>query len=222
MARQKQKKFAQVAERPNVLEPGKPLFETIKGQWRKEFFKNEHPIGLELACGRGEYTVGLSRVYPERNYIGIDVKGDRIWKGSGIALEEGLTNAGFLRIRILDIETYFAEGEVDEIWITFPDPRPRDRDEKRRLTHTRFLDMYKRILKPGGIMHLKTDNTGLFDYTVDEVFPQRTDIEVLDLTRDLYHSELLAQHHGIRTRYEMKFHDGEGEDIKYVKWQFKG
>lgn len=222
MARQKQKKFAQVAERPNVLEPGKPLFETIKGQWRKEFFKNEHPIGLELACGRGEYTVGLSRVYPERNYIGIDVKGDRIWKGSGIALEEGLTNAGFLRIRILDIETYFAEGEVDEIWITFPDPRPRDRDEKRRLTHTRFLDMYKRILKPGGIMHLKTDNTGLFDYTVEEVFPQRTDIEVLDLTRDLYHSELLAQHHGIRTRYEMKFHDGEGEDIKYVKWQFKG
>ena len=222
MARQKQKKFAQVAERPNVLEPGKPLFETIKGQWRKEFFKNEHPIGLELACGRGEYTVGLSRVYPERNYIGIDVKGDRIWKGSGIALEEGLTNAVFLRIRILDIETYFAEGEVDEIWITFPDPRPRDRDEKRRLTHTRFLDMYKRILKPGGIMHLKTDNTGLFDYTVDEVFPQRTDIEVLDLTRDLYHSELLAQHHGIRTRYEMKFHDGEGEDIKYVKWQFKG
>ena len=222
MARQKQKKFAQVAERPNVLEPGKPLFETIKGQWRKEFFKNEHPIGLELACGRGEYTVGLSRVYPERNYIGIDVKGDRIWKGSGIALEEGLTNAGFLRIRILDIETYFAEGEVDEIWITFPDPRPRDRDEKRRLTHTRFLDMYKRILKPGGIMHLKTDNTGLFDYTVNEVFPQRTDIEILDLTRDLYHSELLAQHHGIRTRYEMKFHDGEGEDIKYVKWQFKG
>ncbi|HAA23476.1 MAG TPA: tRNA (guanosine(46)-N7)-methyltransferase TrmB [Cytophagales bacterium] len=220
MARQKQKKFAQVAERPNVVQPGKPIFETIKGNWHQEFFKNDNPITLELACGRGEYTVGLARIFSERNYIGIDVKGDRIWKGSGIALYEGLTNAGFLRIRILDIEQFFQEGEVDEIWITFPDPRPRDRDEKRRLTYSRFLDIYKRLLRPGRTMHLKTDNTGLFDYTVDEVFPSRKDIQVNILTRDLYHSEYMHLHHGIRTRYEAKFHDEAGEDIKYVQWQF--
>lgn len=220
MARQKQKKFAEVAARANVLEPGKPLYEKIKGHWRSEFFKNENPITLELACGRGEYAVGLGRVFPNRNYIGIDVKGDRIWKGSGIAIEEGLTNVGFLRAQIMMIDQFFGEAEVDEIWITFPDPRPRDRDDKRRLTHPRFLEMYRRILKPDGIMHLKTDNTGFFSYTVDEVFPERPDVQVRELTRDLYHSDLMPLHHGIRTRYEKKFHDEAGEDIKYVQWEF--
>lgn len=220
MARQKQKKFAEVAARANVMQEGKPGFEKIAGHWSERFFKNSNPITLELACGRGEYTVGLAAIFPERNFIGIDIKGDRIWKGSGVAIEEGLGNAGFLRIPIQDIEELFSRNEVAEIWITFPDPRPKDRDEKHRLTHNRYLTMYKNILAPGGLVHFKTDNPGLFDYTVNEVFPSRDDININILTRNLYHSDHMPLHHGIRTRYEMKFHDQHGEDIKYVQWQF--
>ncbi|MGB3183462.1 MAG: tRNA (guanosine(46)-N7)-methyltransferase TrmB [Cyclobacteriaceae bacterium] len=209
-------RFAQIKERHNVIEIGKDIFETIKGNWHREYFKNENPVTLELACGRGEYTVGLARVFPERNYIGIDIKGDRIWKGSGIALEEGLENVAFLRTQILMLDRFFEKGEVDEIWITFPDPRPKDRDEKRRLTHPRFLALYRSVLKPGGLVHLKTDNTGLFEYSL-EVLQQEEHVRDLVYTRDLYNSDMLGDHHGIRTRYEKKFHE-KGEDIKYLKF----
>lgn len=209
-------RFAQNKERHNVIETGKEIFEKIKGNWHRDYFKNDHPITLELACGRGEYTVGLARVFPERNFIGIDIKGDRIWKGSGIALEEGMDHVAFLRTQILMIERFFEKGEVDEIWITFPDPRPKDRDEKRRLTHPRFLELYRSVLKPGGTVHLKTDNTGLFEYSL-EVLEQEGGIRDLVYTRDLYKSDMLANHHGIRTRYEKKFHE-KGEDIKYLKF----
>ncbi len=111
----------------------------MKGRWNQDYFKNERPITLEIGCGKGEYTVGLSRIYPERNFIGVDIKGDRLWKGSKIALEEDLQNVGFLRTQVQMIEDFFEENEVDTIWITFPDPRPRDRDEKRRLTGPRFF-----------------------------------------------------------------------------------
>ncbi|MFA0963906.1 tRNA (guanosine(46)-N7)-methyltransferase TrmB [Roseivirga sp. BDSF3-8] len=215
MVRTKLQRFAENSKRHNVIEPGKDIYEKIKGNWHKDFFNNNNPITLELACGRGEYTVGLARVFNGRNYIGVDIKGDRIWKGSGIALDEGLDNVAFLRTQILLIERFFEKGEVDEIWITFPDPRPKDRDEKRRLTHPRFLDIYRSILKPGGTLHLKTDNTGLFEYTL-EVLQQQEAISDLVYTRDLYKSDMLADHHGIRTRYEKKFHE-KGEDIKYLK-----
>ena len=147
--RNKLERFAENAERRNVVEPGKPVFLSIKGHWG-EFFENDYPMTLELGCGHGEYTVGLAAMYPQRNFIGVDVKGARIWKGSSQAEEQGLSNVAFLRIRILDLEESVAEAETSEIWITFPDPRPKDRDEKRRLTAPRFLDMYKRVLQPGG------------------------------------------------------------------------
>lgn len=203
--------------RHNVIQSGKPIYEQIKGKWNQDYFQNDNDIVLELACGRGEYTVGLAEVYPNKNFIGIDVKGDRIWKGSGEALEKGLDNAAFLRTKVHDLEEFFAENEVAEIWIIHPDPRPRGKDEKRRLTHPRFLDIYKKLLKPGGLLRLKTDNTGFFEYTL-EILEEVKKID-FEHTFDLYNSELYAEHHGITTRYERKFTQ-EGHDIKYLKFRF--
>ncbi|UII19212.1 tRNA (guanosine(46)-N7)-methyltransferase TrmB [Fulvivirga ligni] len=218
MARGKLSRFAANAERHNVIEPGKPIIDVIKGNWHKDYFNNDNEITLELACGRGEYTIGLSQLFPAKNFIGIDLKGDRIWKGSGIALEEGIENVGFLRVHILELQKYFEPGEVANIWITFPDPRPKDRDEKRRITHARYLDIYKSILKPDGNIFFKTDNTGLFEYTL-EVLKERNDIKDLVYTFDLYHSELKDECYDIRTRYEKKF-SAEGHDIKYMRFKF--
>ncbi|MEQ8243095.1 tRNA (guanosine(46)-N7)-methyltransferase TrmB [Fulvivirga sp.] len=218
MSRGKLKRFEEIEENPNVIEPSKAIYETIKGNWHKEFFKDEKPITLELACGRGEYSIGLAKLFPNRNHIGIDIKGDRIWKGSCIAIDEGLQNVAFLRTHLLELNNFFEAGEVNEIWITFPDPRPRDRDEKRRVTHSRFLDIYKSIISKNGIVRLKTDNTGLFDYTL-EVLKSRDDIKDLHFTYDLYHSEYVSECHDIRTRYEQKF-SAEGHDIKYLRFSF--
>lgn len=218
MGRSKLKKFADIAERYNVIEPSKDIYEKVKGRWKEIIFKNSHPVTLELACGRGEYSIGLAKLFPDQNFIGIDIKGDRIWKGSSIALEEGLTNVVFLRTHLLELNNFFEHGEVDEIWITFPDPRPKDRDEKRRVTHHRFLDIYKETLALNAVVRLKTDNTGLFEYTLD-VLNNRTDIKNLEYTFDLYHSDLKQECFDIRTRYEKKF-SAEGHDIKYLKFQF--
>ena len=215
----KLERFRQNTERRNVIEPGKPIFEQIKGKWQEMYFKNGHPITVEMGCGRGEYTVGLARLFPERNFVGVDVKGSRIWKGSSIADAEGLDNVAFLRIRILDIDKYFAEGEADEIWITFPDPRPKDRDVKRRLTSPRFLDLYKKVLRKGGKVHLKTDNQALFEYS-HEVLAARNDVTDLRTTFDLYQSDLLPLHHGLQTRYEQMF-VAEGKTIKYLQFVFE-
>jgi len=166
--KRKQERFRIIEANQNVIEPSKPVYQKIKGKWNTEYFQNDRPITLELACGRGEYTVGLARLFPERNFVGVDIKGERIWKGSTIALQEGLTNACFLRTQILLIENFFDPAEVNEIWLTFPDPRPRKRDIKRRLTSQRFMEMYKRILQKGGYLRLKTDNTQLFEYTLEQ------------------------------------------------------
>lgn len=219
MSRQKTARFATITARENVIEPGKEIAERIKGNWHQEYFKNDNDITIELACGRGEYTIGMARLFPDKNFIGVDIKGDRIWKGSGIADEEGLSNAAFLRVHILELENYFEAGEVSDIWITFPDPRPKDRDEKRRITHPRFINIYKEVLKKGGTVFFKTDNTALFEYTL-EVLNNRTDIEDLTLTFDLYHSELKPECYDIRTRYEQKFNE-QGHDIKYLRFKFK-
>jgi tRNA (guanine-N7-)-methyltransferase len=135
-----------------------------KGTW-KAFFKNDNPITLELACGKGEYAVGLGKMHPNRNYIGIDIKGNRIWRGATNALEQGLKNVAFIRSLIDKVPDYFNPAEIDEIWITFPDPQLRGSKAKKRLTHPKFLRLYQQILKPGGIIHLKTDSPDLYQFT---------------------------------------------------------
>ena len=216
--RSKIARFAHNKEAENLLQEGKPLFEKVKGNWQKDFFKNQQPITIELACGRGEYTLGLARLFPDRNFIGVDIKGDRLWKGSSLAQEEGLANVGFLRTLIHDLQNYFDENELDEIWLTFPDPRPKDREERRRLTSKRFIDSYKGILREDGWFKFKTDNTDLFDYTLVEL-DKRNDINSLKFTHNLSESELIREHFDIRTRYERLFVE-KGEKIKYLKFKF--
>ena len=219
MGRSKLKRFNENLDRPNILEDNKPIYNRLKGNWNKEYFAKNQPITLELACGKAHYTTGLAQVYPERNYIGIDVKGDRLWVGSTISIEQNLTNTAFLRAQIEHLDQFFDQGEVDEIWITFPDPRPRKRDIKRRLTSPRFLDLYKSVMKPDGLVNFKTDNTQLFEYTL-ETLNERKDIEVIDHTFNLYSSSLKELHHGIQTDFERKFLE-KGEDIKYLRFKFK-
>lgn len=214
MGRAKLKRFAVVAENRNVIEPGKDLFTSIRGHWH-EYFGNQNDIVLELGCGRGEYSTGLGALNPDKNYVGIDLKGARLWKGSVVAVENNLHNVAFLRTQIQNIASFFAENEVSEIWITFPDPRPKDSDEKRRLTSPRFLALYRSIMKKGGVMNFKTDNLPLFEYTLEEVFPTQA-IENLEFTKDLYNSDLLALHHQIQTTFE-KHYLKNGEKINYLR-----
>ena len=217
--KRKLERFSIIAERENVLQPGKELYFQVKGRWKEMYFKNNNPISLELACGRGEYTIGLANRFPDRNYIGVDIKGDRLWKGSTLAVEQNLTNVAFLRTQILLIENFFEPGEVDEIWLTFPDPRPRKIDVRRRLTNSRFLIMYKNLLKPEGYFRFKTDNTGLFEYTLEEI-QDRSDIIDLKFTSDLYESDLRGECFDIKTKYEEMFAT-KGEKIKYLRCRFK-
>ncbi|MDM1048322.1 tRNA (guanosine(46)-N7)-methyltransferase TrmB [Sphingobacterium hotanense] len=216
MGKDKLRKFAEVATFPNVvqLDAGKPF----KDKWASEFFKNEKPLILELACGKGEYTVNLAKLFPEKNFIGIDYKGNRIWRGAKTAIEEGISNVGFLRIQIETILEYFAEGEVSEIWITFPDPQPQESREKKRLTNPTFLERYKHILVPEGIMHLKTDNDGFYAYTVEQIELQN--LPKLKETTDLYHSDLVDEVLSIKTYYEKKYLAVD-KNINYVQWKFK-
>jgi tRNA (guanine-N7-)-methyltransferase len=214
----KLKRFEIIAGRQNVIEPGKELFNTIKGKWSDVFFKNQHPITIELACGRGEYSVNLARQFPDRNYIGVDKKGDRLWKGSTWAVEDNLLNVAFLRTGILFIESFFEVGEVNEVWLTFPDPLPRKRDAKRRLSSTRYLDMYKKILAPDGYFRFKTDNTDLFNFTLEEL-SYRNDLVDFEYTHDLYQSVLRPECFDIKTKYEEMF-SAQGEVIKYLRFRF--
>lgn len=218
MSRKKLVRFAQNEVNPNVIQAGKPIFEQIKGQWNSLQFANDQPIVVELACGRGEFTLGLGRQYPNQNFIGVDIKGSRIWKGSSSATAEGIHTVAFLRTQIQQLQDFFAPGEISELWITFPDPFPRDGDEKRRLTSPKFLEMYKQLVKAGGLIHFKTDNTGLYEYT-DLVLKDRPDCQIHYNTADFYESELRDAHHGIKTRYEKIFSD-KGEKIKYIQFSF--
>jgi tRNA (guanine-N7-)-methyltransferase len=218
MSRKKLVRFAQNEVNPNVVQAGKPIFDQIKGQWNAVQFANDQPLIVELACGRGEFTLGLGRQYPNQNFIGVDIKGSRIWKGSSSATAEGIHTVAFLRTQIQQLQDFFAPGEISELWITFPDPFPRDGDEKRRLTSPKFLEMYKQLVKAGGLIHFKTDSTGLYEYT-DLVLKDRPDCQIHFNTADFYESELRDAHHGIKTRYEKIFSD-KGEKIKYIQFSF--
>jgi len=216
--KRKQERFRIIEARENVIECTKENYDTIKGKWRSDYFGNNNPITVELACGRGEYSVNLARLFPMKNFIGVDIKGERIWKGSTLALEQKLTNVAFLRTSILLIENFFEQGEIDEVWITFPDPRPRKRDIKRRLTSPRYMEIYKRLVKAGSYIRLKTDNTSLYHYSLEEL-QARKDITELRFTEDLYKSELRPECFDIKTRYEEQF-AAKGETIKYLRFKF--
>lgn len=216
--RKKQQRFADNRISRNVIESGKDIFDAIKGNW-SDFFGNNNDLILELACGRGEYSTGLGSIHKDKNFIGVDIKGNRIWVGSKKARIEALDNVAFLRTQIDHLEKFFLPGEVSEIWIIFPDPRPKDSDEHRRLTSPKYLEIYKKILKQRGLIHLKTDNTGLFVYTVD-LLKSRTDVTELEYTWNLYGSPYEAEHHGIKTKYEHQF-AGQGFDIKYLRFRLE-
>ena len=195
MAQKKLQRFADIKTFKNVLE----YPENMQGKWNS-FFENENPIVLELACGSGEYTVGLSTLYPTKNIIGVDVKGNRMYIGAKKCLENNLTNAAFLRTQIELIPNYFAAGEVDEIWITFPDPQLRTSKAKKRLTHPRFLRLYAQLLKQGGCVHLKTDSPKLFLFTkrVIELF----DLFLVEINNDIYTNKESNPALTIKTHYE--------------------
>ena len=175
----------------------KPL--GVKGTW-SAFFKTENPIILELACGRGEYTLGLAELHPENSYIGIDIKGNRMYIGAREALQKKLSNAAFLRTQIETLPDYFAQGEVSEIWITFPDPQPRLSKAKKRLTHPRFLRLYQQVLKPGGLIHLKTDSPDLYEFTsrVIDLFG----LNKIKSSENIYAAGQVPEELLIKTHYE--------------------
>ena len=212
-------RFEQNRVADNVIERGKPIYDTIKGHWLSDFFKNDNPVVLELGCGKGEYTVGLAQAYPDQNFIGVDVKGDRIARGSQATLDLGLPNVAFLRTDIQYLGEFFNEGEIDTIWITFPDPQPRDKQEKHRLTYSSFLKLYHALLKPDGHLHLKTDNAPLFDYSLESL--PANGFTILEATTDLYASPLNDIHLGIKTKYEAMFY-AKGFKINYLESQKKG
>ncbi len=212
----KLQKFSENRESANVIEVGKPIYDNVKGHWQ-EFFDNDNDLVVELACGRGEYTIALAEKIPNRNYIGVDIKGERVWKGSQTAMQKELNNVAFLRTHITNIDELFDDEEVAEIWLTFPDPRPKERDEKHRLSNAFFMNKYRKILNKEGWFKFKTDNTPLFEYTLQTL----TEFNVKDhvYTYDLYHSELLVDHFDIKTKYE-KIWTEKGEMIKYMKFKF--
>ncbi len=195
MAQKKLKRFNEIKTFPNVLE----YPENIKGKW-KDFFNNENELVLELACGKGEYTTGLAQLYPQKNFIGVDIKGNRLWVGAKYAQQNQLKNVAFLRTQIDKITNYFTANEVEEIWITFPDPQLRVSKAKKRLTHPKFLRLYQQILKPGGKIHLKTDSPDLYEFT--KLVVKLYDLQLISDIGDVYKMEMRTEELAIQTHYE--------------------
>jgi tRNA (guanine-N7-)-methyltransferase len=218
VGKNKLQKFEEMDTYPHVVQaPFDEVFHNnhaLYGRWNENFFGNENPVVLELGCGKGEYTVGLARLFPDKNFIGVDIKGNRMHRGATDALNEGLKNVGFLRTRIEAIHAFFGPSEVDEIWLTFPDPQIKK--FRKRLTCTRFLASYSRFLKPGGIIHLKTDSLFMYTYTrellkVNNIEPL---VDEVDLYADGYQNEILS----IQTYYESKWLQ-HGIPVKYLKFE---
>ena len=218
MSKGKLAKFADMAAFPHVFESPFSVVDNVpfemRGAWNERFFKNNHPIVLELGCGRGEYTVGLGRLFPEKNFIGVDIKGARMWSGAKESAETGMTNVAFLRTNIEIIDRFFAPGEVSEIWLTFSDPQMKK--ATKRLTSTYFMTRYRRFLVDNGLIHLKTDSNFMFTYTRYMVEHNHLPVEVL--TDDLYHSGLADEILSIRTYYEQQWLD-RGLNIKYLRFR---
>jgi tRNA (guanine-N7-)-methyltransferase len=216
MGKDKLKRFAEFSSFPNAYE----FAYHLKGKWKEIVFGNNHPIVLELGCGKGEYTVELARKFPEKNFIGIDLKSNRMWKGAGIAHSENLKNAAFLRLVMEKITEVFEPGEVSEIWITFPDPFPKARHAKHRLTFPTYLLKYQNILVTGGTIHFKTDDPDLFTFTAEMLPLIGIEAEITD--RDVHHNPeadpLLTK---ITTHYEKLFM-GRGRTIKYCRFKLDG
>jgi tRNA (guanine-N7-)-methyltransferase len=210
MGQKKLIRFKAIESFPNVLQ----YPEGMAGRWH-EHFKNNHPITLELACGKGEYSVNLGREHQDRNFIGVDIKGNRMYIGAKQSLQEGLSNTAFLRIQIGQITQYFAPAEVSEIWIIFPDPFLRESRAKNRLTHARFLHAYQQILKPGARINLKTDSKELYDFTLETIAEQGCCIH--ENIADIYGQAKATGPLGIQTHYE-KMHLAEGRTIYFISF----
>lgn len=224
MGKNKLRKFADINSFSNVIQP--PAHHTIdrferKGRWGSTFFHNENPLILEVGCGKGEYSIALAKAFPKKNVIGVDIKGDRIWKGARDALDMGLHNVAFLRIQAENIGSFFDKNEVSSIWLTFPDPQSRKTREKKRLTSPWFLERYRSILAPESPIHLKTDNRGLFEYTLEIIREHHHIPEIcsFDLYGDKDIKEPLVK--AIQTFYEKKFLK-EGRPIHYLKFYLHG
>lgn len=227
MGQKKLKRFSEIATFTNVLQYPKDM----AGKWH-EHFGNSHPITLELACGKGEYTIGLALLNPERNYMGLDLKGNRIWVGARQALEKGLRNVAFLRTQIDKITDYFSPGEVSEIWITFPDPQLRASRSKKRLTHPAFLRRYQQILVPGGYIHLKTDSPDLYFFTkevirryrleisadIEDVHGQENTDETLKICTHYESLDISGSHRIYYLRFGLTDELGRGSDQELLEW----
>ena len=219
MGKNKLARWTELGSYNNVIQPeigevaGKD--HPIKGRWNQELFKNKNPIVLELGCGKGEYTVGLANSFPDNNYIGIDIKGARMWRGAKTAYEQNLPNVAFLRTRIEFINSFFSADEIDEIWITFPDPHPGGRNSNKRLTSPWFLNSYRHFLKDKGLIHLKTDNKEFYEFTIKVL--SYNNLETILSTNDLY-SEKIENILSIRTHYEKIFLDA-GLKINYLTFR---
>jgi len=201
---------------PGMREPDANFF--LKGKWNELVYLNENPLIVELGCGRGEYTTNMAQMFPQRNFAGVDKKGARLWKGAKTANEEKIMNAAFLRIPIEQLDYYFAPDEISEIWITFPDPQPQKTRENTRMTSPRFLEMYKTLLPADGIVHLKTDNAFLFDYTLERV--KEMNVNIHASTHDLYSEHYTDEVLSITTTYEKRYL-AEGIKICYLKFSFQ-
>lgn len=222
MAKRKLKKFAEVNSFDNCFflsyETSKSEGLSLKGKWHNNYFKNNNPIVLELGCGKGEYTVGLAERYPYKNFVGVDIKGNRIWTGAKAANENKMNNVAFIRARIDYIDSCFAADEVDEIWITFPDPQPQKTRIRNRLTNMMFINRYKKILKKGGSIHLKTDNEPFYNFTREIVTENK--MELVGATNNLYANTTQWDEEitSIKTYYEKKFSE-MGFQICYLRFK---
>ena len=219
MGKNKLQRFAENVTFGNIIQPdiieARHQDNAIKGKWNEQMFKNNNPITLELGCGRGEYTVELARINPDRNYIGVDIKGARLWRGAKTAFEENLKNVAFLRSRIEFITRYFGNNEIDEIWLTFPDPQLKKRRAKNRLTHSYFLSLYQQFMKNNSLIHLKTDSLFLHRYTKEVLL--HNGLEILEQSENIY-SQPVTDELSIKTTYELKFLE-QGLPITYLKFK---
>lgn len=220
-SKNKLRRFRENEQFSNVIQPSRgEVIQgefTMRGNWSREFFKNENPLVIELGCGKGEYAVALARKYPEKNFLGIDIKGARFWRGAKTALEENLQNVGFLRSQIELVDLLFASEEVDEIWITFPDPQIKYKRTKHRLTNSDFMQKYKRILRPEGMIHLKTDSEFLHGYTLGLLHGEGH--EVLQAIHDVYKNTYSPEEvTGIQTFYEKQYLE-KGKPITYIRFR---